>query len=866
MFPKIPYDERGKRFYYSCFFLTLFKFMSFLKRLSLGFAIFSLFTPLFFISTEVYAAPPSASSAAKFTIGERVQVSDGPLNVRAKASPSGKILGTQPTGALGTIVDGPKSSGGYKWWSVNYDTGADGWSAENYLISAVIALPSVPAYLFAAPGDTIVGLGWTASTGATSYTVKRSTTNGGPYTAVATGLTGTSHADTGLTNGTTYYYVVSAVNSAGESANSPEASATPVAPVQVAPSAPTNLTGTAGNTTASLSWSASSGATSYTVKRSTTNGGPYTAVATGLTGTSHADTGLTNGTTYYYVVSAVNADGESANSAQASATPTGTVENPVPVTYEAEAMTLSQYEIDPGYPQVIKVSSAYVSGNATQVFGGVTGTYDMQVYVLLENDGQSTLDVYRGSTLLQSYIYPLGTGNIASFTISKVSISNGETIRLFGQINAGAVARIDKIVLTPTSGVGEAPSVPANLTATAANGAAILSWNASVGAVSYSVKRATVSGGPYATVASNVTSTNHTDTGLTNGTTYYYVVSAVNSAGESANSSQVSVIPIAPVASGACVNPVGGYEGFGKNTTGGADQAIYRVTNLNNSGAGSLRDALSVGNRCVVFDVGGAIELGGELQVKSNVTVDGFTAPSPGITLRNSAIGVYNNNNVIIRGIRHRYAPAGIDGLYVYGAQNVVIDHVSVSNFGDGAVDVTQNSRDVTIQWSILAEGISGHNYISLNAYNSSRITHHHNLYMKGVDRQPMCSYDLVTFSNPSEITCDVRNNLIWGFTQWGTTVRQGAYANVVNNYYYGSGSKPLYVFENGVAYVNGNYSKNGTNVDAWSNRSTPFSAPSITMTDASTAASQILLDAGARSTNFGLDSVDHDYISQVVL
>jgi len=231
MFPKIPYDERGKRFYYSCFFLTLFKFMSFLKRLSLGFAIFSLFTPLFFISTEVYAAPPSASSAAKFTIGERVQVSDGPLNVRAKASPSGKILGTQPTGALGTIVDGPKSSGGYKWWSVNYDTGADGWSAENYLISAVIALPSVPAYLFAAPGDTIVGLGWTASTGATSYTVKRSTTNGGPYTAVATGLTGTSHADTGLTNGTTYYYVVSAVNADGESANSAQASVTPFAMV-----------------------------------------------------------------------------------------------------------------------------------------------------------------------------------------------------------------------------------------------------------------------------------------------------------------------------------------------------------------------------------------------------------------------------------------------------------------------------------------------------------------------------------------------------------------------------------------------------------------------------------------------------------
>ena len=83
---------------------------------------------------------------------------------------------------------------------------------------------------------------------------------------------------------------------------------------------------------------------------------------------------------------------------------------------------------------------------------------------------------------------------------------------------------------------------PTGLTATPGNGQVALAWNASSGATSYNVKRATVSGGPYTVVASP-TSTSYTDTGLTNGTTYYYVVSAVNSGGESADSSQVSARP-----------------------------------------------------------------------------------------------------------------------------------------------------------------------------------------------------------------------------------------------------------------------------------------------------------------------------------
>jgi hypothetical protein len=147
----------------------------------------------------------------------------------------------------------------------------------------------------------------------------------GPYTQVAS-PTSASYIDTSLSNGTTYYYVVSATNSAGESANSTQVSATPVAPVSI-PATPTNLAATAGNMQASLTWSASSGATGYHVKRATTSGGPYTQVAS-PTAASYIDTSLSNGTTYYYVVSALNSAGESTNSTQVSALPAAS--NPPP--------------------------------------------------------------------------------------------------------------------------------------------------------------------------------------------------------------------------------------------------------------------------------------------------------------------------------------------------------------------------------------------------------------------------------------------------------------------------------------------------------------------------------------------------------
>src|SRR5450432_2455366 len=150
-------------------------------------------------------------------------------------------------------------------------------------------------------------------------------------------------------------------------------------PPPTVPSAPIGVTAPPGNAQVSLSWNASSGATSYHVKRATVTGGPYTTVAS-PTATNDADTGRTNGTTYFYVVSAVNAAGESANSTQVSATPTSTTTTvSVTVDVRSNRHAISQYVYGGSYPK----DAAHITDSGMSVVrwgGNGTSTYNWKLH------------------------------------------------------------------------------------------------------------------------------------------------------------------------------------------------------------------------------------------------------------------------------------------------------------------------------------------------------------------------------------------------------------------------------------------------------------------------------------------------------
>ena len=190
----------------------------------------------------------------------------------------------------------------------------NGTEAVSAPVSVTVGVPTVPTGLSATAGNAQVALRWTAASGVTSYNLYRGTSAGAQGTTpFKTGLSGTSYTDGGLTNGTTYFYKLAAVNANGASAQSGEVSARPQAPVPVAPLAPTNLRATAGakrSLSITVSWTASGGATSYTVYRSATSNGTYAQIGT-TSGTSFVNSGLRNRTTYYYKVAASNAGGSS---------------------------------------------------------------------------------------------------------------------------------------------------------------------------------------------------------------------------------------------------------------------------------------------------------------------------------------------------------------------------------------------------------------------------------------------------------------------------------------------------------------------------------------------------------------------------
>ncbi|KAG8743530.1 hypothetical protein FRC12_015042 [Ceratobasidium sp. 428] len=155
-----------------------------------------------------------------------------------------------------------------------------------------------------------------------------------------------------------------------------------------------------------------------------------------------------------------------------------------------------------------------------------------------------------------------------------------------------------------------------------------------------------------------------------------------------------------------------GAEGFGANALGGRGGSVYIVTNLNDSGSGSFRDAVSQPNRIVVFAVGGVIKITSRVVVSDHVTIAGQTAPGGGITIYGNGLSYSNAHHTITRYIRFRMGKggdSGKDGITIADGHDMIFDHISVSWGRDETFSINGDVSNITISDSIIAQGLETH-------------------------------------------------------------------------------------------------------------------------------------------------------------
>jgi len=340
------------------------------------------------------------------------------------------------------------------------------WRRCAFGLTLVFALVTVPGRLYAqapaaptgltvSPLNAAASLSWTASTGAAAYNVKRSLGTGGPYLTVAN-VTTITCTDTGLNNGTAFYYVVSAVNAQGESANSTEVNVTPQPP----PAVPGGLTAAASqdaqhHAQVTLNFNASPSATSYNIRRASTFNGPFTTLGTGSPG--YVDSSVTDDASYFYVVTAVNGSGESPSSNEAPVTTlapylaSSNCGTPPPPNYQyvsyadAQMMPVTQLALKDVYlPSTLKLTWLYGGYGFTYHFAWqrtpttASGTTDTDSLADSFNftPGQTyiyTVQVIPDcSTVWTTYVqagvtWYLGTTYTASPTVS-IAVTPGEAV------------------------------------------------------------------------------------------------------------------------------------------------------------------------------------------------------------------------------------------------------------------------------------------------------------------------------------------------------------------------------------------------------------------------------------------------------
>jgi len=282
--------------------------------------------------------------------------------------------------------------------------------------------------------------------------------------------------------------------------------------------------------------------------------------------------------------------------------------------------------------------------------------------------------------------------------------------------------------------------------------------------------------------------------------------------------------------------------GAGRTAIGGRGGAVLRVTNLNDSGPGSLRAAVETdGPRTVVFDIGGTIRLTTPLRIREpRITIAGQTAPGGGITLRGQPL-LISADDVVIRYIRSRLGDEdGVetDAVTIDRGSRIILDHVSASWSVDETLSIGSRDRvidAVTVQWSIIAESLNlsthskgDHGYGSLVRGNrGARFTFHHNLWAAHRARMPRPGNYLTPDVDPVGPRFEFTNNVFYdwgqghaGYNSDKDPATVSTYAFVANAYKRGPDSTGALIFEEesaaAHAWFEGNSIDGGVPADPW--------------------------------------------------
>jgi hypothetical protein len=240
-----------------------------------------------------------------------------------------------------------------------------------------------------------------------------------------------------------------------------------------------------------------------------------------------------------------------------------------------------------------------------------------------------------------------------------------------------------------------------------------------------------------------------------------------------------------------------GAEGFGRYTTGGRGGQVIKVTNLNDSGPGSLREAVEQkGPRIVVFEVSGTIDLKSNISIgDSNLTIAGQTAPGDGITIKNYRFTILEKNNIIIRFLRFRLGDLTgreANPIFIRDCSNIIIDHCTMS-WGTDETATNFKNKNLTMQWCIISEGLNNsvhskgeHGFGAI--WGGINISYHHNLLAHFTQRSPafdnLSLYASETEANQFRGVVDFRNNVIYNWDFRAIDGGEKGTFNVINNYF----------------------------------------------------------------------------------